>query len=106
MNSDFGSHLITYMLSVTKPFMIYIDLMHIIYIYIIKMYFLEQKLSQFLIVIYVMTAQVNCGLKEDDMTNRKIKTLILCCVYVCVFVYIFILYSSIQMENEKNFKAL
>lgn len=53
-----------------------------------------------------MTVQVNCGLKEDDMPNRKIKTLILCCVYVCVFVYIFILYSSIQMENEKNFKAL
>lgn len=70
------------------------------------MYFLQQKLSQFLIVIYVMTAQVNCGLKEDDMPNRKIKTLILCCVYVCVFAYIFILYSSIQMENEKNFKAL
>lgn len=75
-------------------------------IYIIKMYFLEQKLSQFLIVINVMTAQVNCGLKEDDMPYRKIKTPILCCVYVCVFVYIFILYSSIQMENEKNFKAL
>lgn len=52
------------------------------------MYFLEQKLSQFQIVIYVMTAQVNCGLKEDYMPNRKIKALILCCMYV--FLYIFL----------------